>query len=127
MLVHLSLVVKWATQLVAGNPLELQLLSHYRNVMVAKTTLGYSENVEDWAISSVFSKSAMIGYEKHSETERLWVFYDGSSILRMLKIQSGLLRKLEEQTRASRIPTKLFLKIFYHLIIISLRSMKKLL
>jgi hypothetical protein len=45
--------------------------------MVAKTRLGYGENVKDWAISRVFSTSAMIGYEELSETERVWVCSDG--------------------------------------------------
>ena len=78
--------------------------------MVAKTRLGYGENVKDWAISRVFSKSVMIGYEEPSETERLWVCYDGSSILSKLKIQSGPLGNLGEHTRASRIQIKMLTK-----------------
>ena len=65
--------------------------------MVAKTRLGYGENVKDWAISRVFSTSAMIGYEELSETERVWVCSDGWSILNMLKIQSGPLGNPGEQ------------------------------
>ena len=64
--------------------------------MVAKTRLGYGENVKDWAISRVFSTAAMIGYEELSETERVWVYSDGRPILNMLKIQSGLLGNLED-------------------------------
>jgi hypothetical protein len=39
--------------------------------------LGYSKNVEDWAIRSQASKLVMIEYGEGSETRRLQVLYDG--------------------------------------------------
>ena len=38
----------------------------------------------------------MLGYDRHSETERVWVFYDGLGNLKRLKIQSGLVRNLQD-------------------------------
>ena len=40
----------------------------------------------------------MVGYGRHSETERVLVDYEGLAILSLLKIQSVLLGNLEEQT-----------------------------
>jgi hypothetical protein len=39
----------------------------------------------------------MIGYEEHSETERVLVYYDGVINLSMLKIQSSLYGDIETQ------------------------------
>jgi hypothetical protein len=43
------------------------------------------------------SNSVMIGYEEHSETERVLVYYDGVINLSMLKIQSSLYGDIENQ------------------------------
>ena len=45
----------------------------------------------------LLSKSAMVGYDRHSETERVLVNYEGLAILSLLKIQSGSLGNLGEQ------------------------------
>ena len=43
------------------------------------------------------SKSVMIGYESHSETERVLVIDDGLINQRLLKIQSSLLGNQEDK------------------------------
>jgi len=49
---------------------------------------GYGNNVEDWAISRIMSKSAMLGYDRFSENG-CWVVYDeGLSNLSRLKVRS---------------------------------------
>ena len=40
----------------------------------------------------LLSKSDLLGYDRHSETERVWVFCDGLSNPKRLKIQSALVR-----------------------------------
>ena len=44
----------------------------------------------------LLSKSDLLGYDRHSETERVWVFYDGLSNPKRLKIQSTLVRNLQD-------------------------------
>ena len=44
----------------------------------------------------LLSKSDLLGYDRHSETERVWVFYDGLSNPKRLKIQSALVRNLQD-------------------------------
>ena len=39
----------------------------------------------------LLSKSVMVGYDRHSETERVLVSYDELTILNLLKIQSVLI------------------------------------
>ena len=54
----------------------------------------------------LLTKSVMIGYVRHSETERVWVSNDGLTSLNLLKIQSGPLGNLgvfgDEFAHASR-------------------------
>jgi hypothetical protein len=40
--------------------------------------------------AALLSKSVMIGYDRRSETERVWVSDDRLTILNLLKIQSGV-------------------------------------
>lgn len=44
----------------------------------------------------LLSTSVLLGYDRHSETERAWVFNDGLSNLKRLKIQSDLLGNLQD-------------------------------
>ena len=44
----------------------------------------------------LLTKSVMIGYVRHSETERVWVSDDGLINLNLLKIQSGPLGNLRD-------------------------------
>ena len=45
----------------------------------------------------LLTKSVMIGYVRHSETERVWVSDDGLINLNLLKIQSAPLGNLWDQ------------------------------
>jgi len=45
--------------------------------------------VKDWAIRSVTVYVRLVGYDRHSETERVLVDDEGLAILSLLKIQSG--------------------------------------
>lgn len=47
--------------------------------------------------AALLSKSVMIGYDRRSETERVWVNDDGLTILSLLKIQSAPLGNLWDQ------------------------------
>ena len=51
--------------------------------------LGYSKNVEDWAIRSQAPKLAMIEHGEGSTTRRLWVSKDGLINLMRHKVKSG--------------------------------------
>jgi hypothetical protein len=61
------------------------------------TTVPYSNNVKDWAIRSVLSKSDMTGYERPSTTERVLVDDEDLVNLSLLKIQSAPLGNLGDQ------------------------------
>ena len=63
------------------------------------TAVPNSNNVKDWAIRSVLSKSdkIMAGYERPSTTERVLVNNDDLASLNSLKIQSAPLGNLWDQ------------------------------
>ena len=63
---------------------------------MAEIELGYSNNVEDWVISSVTSYCRLADYGRHSETERVLVNDEGLAVLSLLKIQSTPLGNLRE-------------------------------
>jgi len=52
---------------------------------------------KDWAIRSVTVYVRSVGYDRHSETERVLVNNEGLAILSLLKIQSGPLGNLWDQ------------------------------
>ena len=74
----------------------------------------------------LLSKSDLLGYDRHSETERVWVFYDGLSTPKRLKIQSALVRNHQDisdemnlhalQTHESRADALELMSVAYNIV-----------
>ena len=74
----------------------------------------------------LLSTSDSLGYDRHSETERVWVFYDGLSNPKRLKIQSALVRNLQDisdemnlhvlQTHESRADALELMSVAYNIV-----------
>ena len=64
---------------------------------------GYGDNVENWAISRIMSKSAMLGYDRFSENGCWVVYNEGLSNLSRLKVRSGFTGNFEDSPGWSRV------------------------